>query len=375
MKAAASFFVLLSFTTVAGAADGPYVLRDGAGWQALTVEEAAGVPRKRALPVAAGGSITVKAVGKLPAFEVKLRGPANAAPDEIRSSGKAPLLVVADTHGEYEILVAMLQKQGVVDAKLAWKFGRGDLVVLGDVFDRGPNHTEILWLLYQLEAEARRAGGGVHLVLGNHETMVLLGDLRYLNPKYVQSAELLGASSYSELFGVTSVLGQWLRTLPTVLKINDLLCLHAGISRALIDSGISLREINVGVRSVLEGSAPADDAQRERANLLMGSTGPLWYRGYFAEQATFPTATMDDVDRSLAAFGVHRILVGHTIVPTVTPLYDGKVIAVQVYPRRDDAGRVSFESLLVKRDKFWRAKLDGTLEPLSVIKKIAKDGE
>ena len=37
------------------------------------------------------------------------------------------------------------------------------------------------------------------------------------------------------------VLGQWLRTLPAMLKINDLLCLHAGISRALVDSGMSLR--------------------------------------------------------------------------------------------------------------------------------------
>ena len=66
--------------------------------------------------------------------------------------------------------------------------------MLGDVFDRGPNHLEILWLLYQLEAEAARAGGGVHLVLGNHEAMVLNGDLRYLNAKYADTARVLGKS-------------------------------------------------------------------------------------------------------------------------------------------------------------------------------------
>jgi len=362
MRKAALILVCLLFTRFASAADGPYVLPQGEAWQALTVEEAVGIPRKRAAPVAKGASIEVKAVGSLPAFQVKLRGPATAAPDEVRTSGKAPIFVVADTHGEYEILVAMLRKHGVVDAKLGWSYGRGDLVVLGDVFDRGSNQLEILWLLYQLEADARRAGGGVHLVLGNHETMVLMGDLRYLNPKYVQTAQIMGVNTYSELFGPTSVLGQWLRTKPAVLKINDLLCLHAGISRALVDSGLTLRQINAGVRSVLTGAVPEDASQRQLLELLIGSNGPLWYRGYFSEQTSFPTATAEDVDLSLKTFGVSHILIGHTIVPTVTPLYDGKVIAVQVYPKRDAAGRTSFESLVVKKDGFFRAKLDGTLE-------------
>jgi hypothetical protein len=362
MRKAALILVCLLFTHVAAAADGPYLVKDGEGWQALTVEDAAGVPRKRAAPVPAGASIEVKAVGNLPAFRVKLRGPAAAAPDEIRTSGKAPMFVVADTHGEYEILVAMLRKHGVVDAKLGWSFGRGDLVVLGDVFDRGPRQLEILWLLYQLEADARRAGGGVHMVLGNHETMLMMGDLRYLHPKYVQTAQLMGVNSYSELFGPTSVLGQWLRTKPAVLKINDLLCLHAGVSRALVDSGLTLRQINAGVRSVLTGAVPSDEKERRLLELVMGSAGPQWYRGYFAERTTGAAATQEDVDLSLSTFGVKHILIGHTIVPTVTPLYDGKVIAVQVYPKRDDAGRANFESVLVKKNGFFRAKLDGTVE-------------
>ena len=53
----------------------------------------------------------------------------------------------------------MLQAHRVVDATLRWSFGKGQLLILGDVFDRGPNHTEILWLLYKLEAEAAKAGG------------------------------------------------------------------------------------------------------------------------------------------------------------------------------------------------------------------------
>ena len=81
MRKAALILVCLLVTRLAPAADGPYLVKDGEGWQALTIEEAAGVPRKRAAPVAAAASIDVKAVGSLPAFTVKLRGPATAAPD------------------------------------------------------------------------------------------------------------------------------------------------------------------------------------------------------------------------------------------------------------------------------------------------------
>jgi hypothetical protein len=105
------------------------------------------------------------------------------------------------------------------------------------------------------------------------------------------------------------------------------------------------------------------------AELVMGALGPLWYRGYFAGQANFTAATLADVELTLKTFGVRRILIGHTIVPTVTPLYDGKVIAVQVQPRRDDAGQAKFESLLIRNGELWQARLDGGLSRLPLAKR------
>jgi hypothetical protein len=343
---------------LAGAAqpDGPYVLRGDGRLEAWSVELAADGARKRVDALKPGALLTIPAVGDYPPFTVKLRAPAGPAPDAIAVPAKSPVFVVADTHGEFEILAQMLTSQKVVDARLRWAFGRGHLVVLGDVFDRGPNHLEILWLLYGLEAQAARAGGGVHFVLGNHETMALMGDLRYLNPKYVESAQVLGLGSYSALFPPDSVLGQWLRTRAAVMKVGDMLCLHGGISRALVDQKLSLSDINETVRHVLAGTVRRDEA--ERAQFLTTTLGPLWYRGYFAERADFTGATQTDVDLTLAQFGVRRILVGHTIVPTITPLFDGKVLAVQVYPKRE-AGQVHFESLLVQDGRLWRATPDG----------------
>ncbi len=45
----------------------------------------------------------------------------------------------------------------------------------GDMFDRGDQVTECLWLVYALEETAKAAGGYVHFILGNHELMNLQG--------------------------------------------------------------------------------------------------------------------------------------------------------------------------------------------------------
>jgi hypothetical protein len=361
--AAGLLFAPVLTEAAAPAADGPYVLRGADGrYESWNVDLAADGTHKRIESLQPGATLKIPAVGAYPWFNAKLRPPADIAPDVVRTSKGAPLFVVADTHGEYEILAQMLTSQKIVDAKLAWSFGKGHLVIVGDVFDRGPNQLEILWLLYSLEAQAAKAGGGVHLVLGNHETMALRGDLRYLHPKYVESARTLGVTSYSELFPTDSVLGQWLRSKPTVLKIDEFLCLHGGISRALVDRKLSLSDINGAVRDVLGGKVSSADAAR--ADFVMSQVGPLWYRGYFVDQPEYPSATAQDVDATLMFFGVKRILVGHTIVPTITPLFDGKVIAVQVYPKREGE-QVIFESLLIRGGKFFRAKPDGSTQPLN----------
>jgi hypothetical protein len=73
---------------------------------------------------------------------------------------------------------------------------------------------------------------------------------------------------------------------------------------------------------------------------------------------------MADVDIVLARFGVRRVLVGHTRVPTITPLYDGKVIAVQVYPSHEADGSDHFECLSIRGGQLLRALPDGSTQPL-----------
>ena len=63
-----------------------------------------------------------------------------------------------------------------------WAAGRAHVVSLGDLLDRGADSRKVMDLLMRLQGEAAAAGGQLHVVLGNHEAMNLLGDLRYVVP-------------------------------------------------------------------------------------------------------------------------------------------------------------------------------------------------
>jgi hypothetical protein len=364
MKRALALLPLFAVTQVVAAQlqDGPYVMRSPNGaWVARWVEGDDSAPQIRELPIAAGGVVSVPAVGPVPAFNVKLRSLAAVpAADEVKLPPGVPLFVMADTHGEYAIAVELLKKQKIVDANLKWSFGKGRLAVLGDVFDRGPNQTEILWLLYSLEAQAKAAGGAVYVMLGNHESMALGGDERYLSPKYLKVRDALKAQSYASLWSQDSLLGQWLRTKAAVMKIGDYVCLHGGLSAEVVQRGLTLTQLNSSVRSSL--------GERQPDGFVMSPDGPLWYRGYFPEAARAAgsaVATPDDIEKILAFYKAKAIFVGHTIVNTVTPLYDGRVVAVQVYPHRDEAtAKPEMQGLLVKEGAFYRARIDGTVELL-----------
>ena len=50
---------------------------------------------------------------------------------------------------------------------------------VGDQLDRGDNELEILYFLERLQQEAQAAGGALHVMNGNHETMNAQGRFRY----------------------------------------------------------------------------------------------------------------------------------------------------------------------------------------------------
>ena len=94
----------------------------------------------------------------------------------------ARVVAFGDVPGAYTGWTTMLGELGVVEADLNWSGGTTHLVSLGDLIDRGPDSRKVVELLMKLDAQAEQAGGAVHMVLGNHEVMVMTGDLRYVSP-------------------------------------------------------------------------------------------------------------------------------------------------------------------------------------------------
>lgn len=226
---------------------------------------------------------------------------------EIETSGK--VLVIGDVHGEYDRLVDVLTNIGVINSTRDWSWGKGVVVFLGDLVDRGAQVTETLWFVKKLQHQAELEGGLVQVILGNHEIMDLTGDHRYLNKKYRTICEELDLD-YFEFFSSDMELGRWLRSMNTMLRINDNLFVHGGLSPEMIDKKIPVDSVNNLVHQLLRADITGENF--DILFFLTDNAGPYWYRGMLKAMPEYPMISEEKVREALGFYGVNRIFLGHT---------------------------------------------------------------
>jgi len=198
---------------------------------------------------------------------------------------------IGDVHGALENFTAILQEVDLVDDDLHWSGGDSILVQTGDILDRGPHVRDSMDLLMRLQEEAPRFGGEVIVILGNHEAMNLVAMMRDTTPAdtaafvdeesekrldeawerwremRIELAEQLdqprprfdreaweaehpvGWVERLEALGPGGKYGRWLRRLPTAVRIDNMLFMHAGLNPAYGD--LSPDEINERVSGEL----------------------------------------------------------------------------------------------------------------------------
>ncbi len=270
-------------------------------------------------------------------------------------AGVERIVAVGDVHGDHEQFVAVLRAAKVIDDKGDWIAGKTHLVQLGDVLDRWADSRKAMDLLMKLEEQAGRAGGRVHALLGNHEAMVLLGDWRYVHPGEFMAFG--GEEGFRTAMSADGKYGQWILGHNTVIKINDILFVHAGLVGEF--ARMSRDELNDGVRKQLREGKPLE------GGVAMHGSGPLWYRGLALADEEKLT---EDIDELMEAHKVERIVIGHTFAPGgIRVRAGGRVIVIDVgisrYYKRLGGQPAC---LVIEKGKFLEVRPDKEPQPLKL---------
>ena len=232
--------------------------------------------------------------GLVPAASLLVLLAAGAAAPVAAQHGAGRVVAIGDVHGAGDQLHEILQQAGLIDDEGDWNGGTATLIQTGDFTDRGPRVREAMDLLMELEGGAREDGGEVRVLLGNHETMNLMGDVRDVTPAIFASfasddaeqrreeayrqyaahaarrradrdgparpepmsrnewmqSHPPGFVEYFEAMGPDGRYGRWLRGKPIATVVADTVFLHGGLSPAL--QADSVEALNDTARDEIE---------------------------------------------------------------------------------------------------------------------------
>jgi len=288
-----------------------------------------------------------------------------------RTSSK--IVVIGDLNGAYDVLVDILRGTELVNRELAWRGGRAELVQMGDLFNRGDGGQQALRLLLRLQRQARKVGGKVTVLLGNHEVMSALGHEGYCTegeylsfasarerrawPDRVERAmkrlvrqrpkgillpiqprleawkieHVPGRTALRKELGPRGKLGRALRALPMVYQAHGCLFVHAGLLPDWAELGVA--GLNELARDTWTRAGNGLWSLPKKS-VFRNPTGPLWDRSLVRGGVKARAS----LNRTLRQLGAARMIVGHTQTESlaggaagrVLLLAGGRLIAVDV---------------------------------------------
>ncbi len=272
-----------------------------------------------------------------------------------------PIVAISDIESGFKTFRDFLIQQNVIDSSLNWIFGKGHLVLVGDFVDRGFSTTQVLWFVYKLEQEAKKHGGIVHFIIGNHELKNMQAKFGAASQKYLAVSAILDKQQH-DLYSQESFLGKWLSSKNTIEKINGHIFVHGGIHPEVAELGLSLEVINTISRKHYY-KAYYPQPEKTSAQLITSThKGISWYRGYFREDLS-----QAQIDTQLAIFEAKSVIVGHTLQSKVSSFFNGKVIGIDVHHPKDYSKNWpsgQSEGLLIENDVMYRLLNDGTKKTL-----------
>jgi hypothetical protein len=309
------------------------------------------------------------AFGLAAVIPLALAPAASAGENACGLTGVPRVVAVGDVHGAYDNLVQVLRMASLLDESGHWAGFKAHLVLVGDFLDRGVQARQVLDLLMRLEKEAGRAGGRVHVLLGNHEVMNILGDLRYVRTEEYEAYQTpesgarreqflrstterarlaakaagtpwdegafreqllkqtpLGFVERTEALSARGEYGRWIRERDPVALINGVVFVHGGLTPEV--AALGCKGINERVHRDLDQDL-ARTLENPLATLAAGAKGPLWYRGLALDDEV---KLLPGVEKVLQSMGATAVVVGHTTEKDgrVHTRFGGRVVMIDV---------------------------------------------
>ena len=313
------------------AVDGPYIMLEGKGMRYMVMAPDGSFVDTLYARTPSKLRFTVLSDDGSHRFDVGIRPKARhkRLPEQLDVDGD--IIVLSDPHGDFGPFLSVLRNNGVVGEELEWSFGSNTLVIIGDIFDRGGDVNTLFWFIEKLRQEAESAGGRVIFQLGNHEDLVLKGNLRYTKDKYKRFADRAKIPLH-ELYGKESYLGRTIRSANIVSRLNENIIVHAGLGEEFFRRGLTFGQINLMADRYIGLANDSLDVIGGDVRFVFRTTGPLWYRGMVRDNDTLkhPPVPLPVLDSALSSLGASRVIVGHTIFPDVTLKLSGRVVTVNV---------------------------------------------
>jgi hypothetical protein len=264
----------------------------------------------------------------------KPRAPLPPVPDVVtRVPMPERVVAIGDLHGDLAATKRALALGGLMNEAGQWIGGKSVLVQTGDLLDRGDDEQAIVDLFERLEVEARREGGAVYVLNGNHELMNAALDFRYVTsggfrdfedapdlnlddrrltrvpaPQRARAAAFLPGGAYARK----------LAHHPVVLVVGETVFAHGGV---LPSYAADPERMNREVRAWLLGESESG------ANVLRAEDGPVWSRHFGDRPSAEDCALLRETLNRMKSV---RMVVGHTVQQRINPACDGRVYRIDV---------------------------------------------
>lgn len=288
--------------------------------------------------------------------------------DDIEWSFDMPdrVAAIGDTHSDPDALATILEHIEFMSPDGEWTAGKDHLVLMGDLVGKGPYSRANWQFAIDLKAKARKKGGTVHILVGNHELSVEEGlyathlgqdDFWAYNDfapfiTYEQKNKL---SEYEKVLRGMKAMGvAWadpkspyaaeLVTRNSIIRIGDIVFAHGGLSDYFLDApathidsiNYTYRQLIIAIQKALLGDKTAMDAFADMQWLYHASgNGPMWTREIAKEEYS-----SDKLASMLATLASRKLVIGHS--PTerriIDELYKGKVFNIDTGISRAIAG-------------------------------------